>query len=147
TDGTGRPASYDVRYAVGTLTWSDASNVARGSCATPVAGTVIGAKRSCTVLGLAAATAYQVQLVAFRGTLNVNAVFGGLSNIASGTTMAASDPPAPPAVVAVSVSPTSVSVTVGGSLQLTTTLKDTLVGLTLTATTAGGAGGSEAAIV
>jgi hypothetical protein len=38
------------------------------------------------VLGLTPATGYQFQLVAFRGTLNVNAVFGALSNGASGTT-------------------------------------------------------------
>src|SRR5207245_10812517 len=67
SDGTGQAASYDVRYAVGTLSWSAAPSVTRGSCATPVAGTVIGARRSCTVLGLSAGTGYQVQLVAFRG--------------------------------------------------------------------------------
>src|SRR5437588_9802769 len=38
------------------------------------------------MLGVTPASAYTFQLVAFRGTLNVNAVFGGLSNMASGTT-------------------------------------------------------------
>src|SRR5204863_2186825 len=57
-DGTGKPASYDVRAAVHPLTWWSAASVARGTCATPVAGTAIGAKRSCTVLGLVASTAY-----------------------------------------------------------------------------------------
>src|SRR6266705_990610 len=86
-DGTGLPASYDVRYQVGTITWGiTATSVTRGTCATPLAGTGIGATRTCTVLGLTPATAYQFQLVAFRGTLNLNAVFGGLSNITGATT-------------------------------------------------------------
>jgi hypothetical protein len=51
-----------------------------------VAGIAFGAKRTCTVLGLAPVTGYQFQLVAFRGTLNVDAVFGGFSNVVSGTT-------------------------------------------------------------
>ena len=89
--GTGLPASYDVRYAVGTISWGGtAQSVTRGTCATPVAGTAIGAKRTCTVLGLTPATAYQVQLIAFRGTLNLNAVFGALSNIAGATTTGSS---------------------------------------------------------
>jgi len=87
SDGTGQPASYDVRYQVGTITWGGAgSSVSTGTCATPVAGTAIAAKRTCTVLGLTPATAYQFQLVAFRGTLALNAVFGGLSNIVGATT-------------------------------------------------------------
>src|SRR5947208_15235467 len=88
TDGTGQPASYDVRYSVAPISWGSASDVTRGTCTTPVQGTAIGARRTCTVLGLVASTAYQFQLVAFRGTLNMNAVFGGLSNVASATTLA-----------------------------------------------------------
>src|SRR5258706_1995227 len=84
-NGAGQPASYDVRFAAGTISWSSATTVTRGSCATPVAGTAIGANRTCTILGLKPATSYQFQLVAFRGTLNVNAVFGARSNIASGS--------------------------------------------------------------
>jgi hypothetical protein len=64
-DGTGRPASYDMRVAVGAISWGSASEVTRGSCATPVMGSAIGAKLSCTVLGIAASTGYQSQLVAF----------------------------------------------------------------------------------
>jgi hypothetical protein len=60
----------------------------------PMAGTSIGAHRTCTVLGLQPATDYQFQLVAFRGTLNVDAAFGDLSNVASGTTNAGTPPPA-----------------------------------------------------
>src|SRR2546428_333821 len=128
---TGLPASYDVRWAAGALTWSAATAVPQGSCKALLAGTVIGARRSCTVLGLAAAKAYQFQLVAFRGTLNVNAVFGSLSNIASGSTAATT---APAAVAAVSVSPASVSLAAGASQQLTATLKDS-AGMVLTGPT------------
>src|SRR2546426_8023861 len=97
-DGTGKPASYDVRSMAGSsLTWWLANSVTQGSCATPVAGSAIGSKRTCTVLGLAAGATYSFELVAFRGTLNVNAGFGDLSNVATGTTQAAGDPPHPPA--------------------------------------------------
>src|SRR2546422_4950992 len=118
-DGTGQPASYDVRYAAGTLSWGAATEVAQGSCKVPMAGTAIGAKRTCTVQGLAAATGYQFQLVTFRGTLTVNAVVGALSNIASGTTTASTA-----SVAAVTVSPSSVSQLVGATQQLSATLKD-----------------------
>src|SRR5438445_5553231 len=88
-DGTGQPASYDVRYAVGALSWGSAPSVTSGTCATPVVGSAIGAQRSCTVLGLTPATGYQFQLIPFRGTLNMGtAVFGSVSNVASGTTAA-----------------------------------------------------------
>ena len=119
TDGTGAPASYDVRWAAGTITWASGTDVARGSCATPVSGSAIGARRSCTVLGLAAGVGYQFQVVAFRGTLNVNAVFGGLSNAASGTTTASTAP-----VATVTVSPASANVVVGTLQQFTATPKD-----------------------
>ena len=85
-DGTGQPASYIVKYAVGTLAWSTGLAVTRGTCVTPVVGTAIGTTSSCTVLGLTPATAYQFGIVAFRGDVNTNAVFGPLSNLASGTT-------------------------------------------------------------
>jgi len=130
-DGAGQPASYEVRFAVAPLSWGSATSVAQGSCAVPLAGTAIGATRSCTVLGLAPATAYQFQLVAFRGALNVNAVFGALSNVASGTTAASTAP-----VASVTVSPASASLLVGATQQLTATLKDangnTLTGRSVT---------------
>ncbi|PYP40227.1 MAG: hypothetical protein DMD48_04345 [Gemmatimonadetes bacterium] len=85
-DGTGQPASYIVKYGVGTLAWSAGLAVTRGTCVTPVVGTAIGTTSSCTVLGLSPATAYQFGSVAFRGDVNTNAVFGPLSNLASGTT-------------------------------------------------------------
>src|SRR6266571_6023681 len=89
--GTSSPASYDVRFALSPLSWGSAPSVTRGTCAVPLGGSAIGARRSCTVLGLSPSKSYQFQLVPFRGTLNVNAAFGGLSNVASGTT--ASRPP------------------------------------------------------
>src|SRR5438128_389734 len=119
TDGTGQPASYDIRWAVGAISWSSATDVTRGSCTVPVAGSAIGAKRSCTVLGLASVTGYQFQLIAFRGTLNVNAVFGALSNVASGTTTGTAVP-----VASVTVSPAPASVPVGQTVQLTATPRD-----------------------
>ena len=119
TDGAGAPASYDIRWAAGTIAWASATEVARGSCATPVSGSAIGARHSCTVLGLAAGVVYQSQVVAFRGTLNVNAVFGGLSNVATGTTTASTAP-----VATVTVSPASANVAVGALQQFTATPKD-----------------------
>jgi len=118
-DGSGQPAQYDIRYAAGTISWTSATDVTLGTCATPVAGSAIGATRSCTVLGLQSGVTYQFQLVAFRGTLNVNAVFGALSNLASGTTTASTAP-----VASVTLSPASANVVVGAVEQLTATLKD-----------------------
>src|SRR5205814_7883953 len=86
-DGAGKPASYDVRDAGSPISWGSAQSVTRGTCATPVVGTTIGVKHTCIVSGLIQATSYDFELVAFRGTLNVNAVFGGLSNVAKGTTL------------------------------------------------------------
>src|SRR5207237_6270745 len=99
-----------------TLSWGSATAVTVGSCTVPLAGSAIDGSRSCTVLGLAAATGYQFELVAFRGTLNVNAVFGNLSNIASGTTTGT--------VASLTVTPSTVSHSAGAAQQLTATLKD-----------------------
>jgi uncharacterized protein YjdB len=121
TDGTGQPASYDIRYVAGTsLSWGGSvPSVSRGTCATPLAGTTIGTRRTCTVLGLTAGTAYSFQLVAFRGTLTGSVVFGGLSNAVTATTAASTAP-----IASVSVTPASASVTVGNAQQVTATLKD-----------------------
>src|SRR5256885_2565829 len=83
-DGTGTSASYDIRSTAGsTLTWwlTNGALNSRGTCASPMVGTLIGAKRVCTVTGLSPSTTYTFQLVAFRGTLNGGAVFGPLSNV------------------------------------------------------------------
>src|SRR5882762_9560052 len=84
--GIGQPANYDLRYAPGTISWGSGTDATSGTCATPIAGTAIGAQRSCTVLGLKYGTTYEFQLMPFRGTLNVDAMFGNLSNIVRAVT-------------------------------------------------------------
>lgn len=101
-DGTGSPASYQVRYQSPTITWANATVVSSGTCSSPTHGTAIGQVVSCTVTGLSAGTDYQFQAVSYRGALNSDTVvFGGLSNIASATTLTVVEPPppAPPARV------------------------------------------------
>jgi uncharacterized protein YjdB len=121
-DGTGRPAKYDFRYAVGTIAFGSAIDVAQGTCVRPVIGTGIGAKRTCTILGLAPASSYQMQLITYRGTLDSNAVFGDLSNVVSATTAGTIAPAAP--VASVTVGPASASVVIGGTQAFTATLRD-----------------------
>src|SRR5439155_326175 len=111
TDGGRRPAAYDVRYAATPISWGRATSVSQGTCATPLEGTVVGATRRCTVLGLTAGTDYDFQLVAFRGALNANAVFGDLSNIATGTTAPST---APVASVAVALGTATITATSEG---------------------------------
>ncbi len=128
-NGMGQPAKYDVRYAVAPISWGSATAVANGTCATPLAGSAIGAAISCTVQGLSPATDYNFQVVAYRGTLNSQAVLGQTSNVADGTTTGGSNPPPPPpppvpVVTTVSVSPTSASVQVGATTPLSATVKD-----------------------
>jgi uncharacterized protein YjdB len=119
-DGTGQPAKYDVRFAVAPISWGSAPSVTSGTCSTPVAGTAIGSQVSCTVLGLVAATNYNFQLVAFRGTMNLNAVYGSLSNTVAATTTSG----APPPVASVSVSPASSTLQIGATVQLQVTAFD-----------------------
>lgn len=89
SDGLGQPANYEIRYAAGPINWGSATAAGQGgTCASPVAGAAVGAVRTCTVAGLSASTQYQFQVVAFRGTPNVDAVFGSLSNIAAASTTA-----------------------------------------------------------
>ena len=117
-DGNGGAASYEVRLAAGTISWGSAAPVVSGSCSTPLAGTSIGTKRTCTVGGLTAGTSYQFQVVAFRGTLNQNAVFGALSNVATASTIAQI------VVGAVTVSPTAIAGNVGQTGQFTAAVTD-----------------------
>lgn len=91
--GTVQPAKYAVRYGpTAGFGWGT------GTETVPVPGTSpLGGERfQLTIDGLQPATPYSVQLVAFTGTLNVDAVFGGLSNVATGTTLATPPPPPPP---------------------------------------------------
>lgn len=121
-DGTGQPARYDVRYAVAPIQWGSASTSVTGTCATPVTGTAIGVSFSCTILGLAPSTSYNFQVVAFRGTLNVDAAFGNASNIAAASTAAL--PPPTPVVTTVTVLPSPASVVAGATVALTATVRD-----------------------
>jgi uncharacterized protein YjdB len=135
SDGTGAPASYEVRFMPGaSVTWGAATAVPRGTCAPPLAGTAIGAKLSCTVNGLTPSTEYSFELVAFRGTLNVNAVFGPLSNVIDPSTVATRST-GTTQVASVAVSPGSASGAVGQSAQFSATVKDasgnTLAGQTV----------------
>ena len=123
TDGAGQPAKYDVRFAVAPISWGSATSIANGTCATPLAGTAIGSKLSCTVLGLTAGTNYNFQLIAFRGTMNQGAIYGSLSNIASATTTGSVAPPPAP-VASVTVSPSSASLQVGATQQLSAVTRD-----------------------
>lgn len=89
-DGLGQPAKYDARvFAGSSMNWGSADAIAQGTCASPISGSSIGSKRTCTVTGLSPSTQYQFQVGSFRGTLNVDAVYGGLSNVAGATTSAA----------------------------------------------------------
>ena len=80
-DGTGSPTDYALRYDSPSLSWGPAA----GSEVT-VAGTGIGVTTTFTVTGLAPSATYEFGVVAYRGTLNVDAVFGPLSNFVSATT-------------------------------------------------------------
>ena len=119
-DGTGQPANYDVRYAVSPLSWGSASSTTSGTCTTPLSGNAIGSALTCTVAGLNPVTKYNFELVAFRGTLNAGAIFGELSNVVEGTTVASSPIP----VASVTVSPASAAVQAKSTLQLAAITKD-----------------------
>lgn len=128
-DGTGEAASYDVRYSAAPISWGSASSATSGTCATPVAGTGVGSQLTCSILDLSPSTNYSFQLIAFRGTLNSDAVFGGESNVVLASTPADGSPPPPPpppppTVATVSVTPASASIGVGANTTLQATVKD-----------------------
>jgi hypothetical protein len=81
SNGDGGPASYRLRYASPAISWSSATE----ACSSPLAGTSIGAQRSCTVRGLAADAAYDVQVMSYRDA-NGTAEGAVLSNVASAHT-------------------------------------------------------------
>ncbi len=82
-DGAGGAANYAVRTQLGSLAWGTANEVQTGSCAAPVRGQEVGARITCTVLGLDEPTGYEFQVVAFRGEFQNGAIYGALSNVAS----------------------------------------------------------------
>jgi hypothetical protein len=81
-DGTGRPASYRVKYA--TPTWSGWGSAVIG-CGRNLTGTAVGAPMTCTIEGLGPDKGYEVQLMSYQ---SVDGVWVGAlsSNIASGST-------------------------------------------------------------
>jgi fibronectin type III domain protein len=88
--GTSAIPRYLVRYdSLGAFQWSSAPDVLTGNCGAPIVATRAtgGRLRACLLTGLAPGVAYQVQMVAYTGTLNTTAVFGPLSNIVDVTTM------------------------------------------------------------
>jgi len=82
-DGAGDPAAYAIRHALSPIEWE-----AAGATELLVTGAQIGQQREVTITGLSPGTLYDVQLIAYRGTLNVDAVFSELSNVATGSTTA-----------------------------------------------------------
>ncbi len=85
-DGLGQPARYVVRFAEPPIEWGSARDVTEGTCSTPLVGTEVGARLTCTVLELAPATTYEFQVAAYRSTLNLVETFGSPSNVAQRTT-------------------------------------------------------------
>jgi hypothetical protein len=88
-DGTGSGANYEIRFALSPIGWGwgGAEKVSEGSCAGEVLGDEAGAPLTCTVEGLAPGTTYDFQLVSYRGLIaDGSRVYGGLSNVATGTT-------------------------------------------------------------
>lgn len=95
--GAPGPAQYEVRYGTSAgFGWGTGTETAPIPGASPNAGE----RLQLTITGLLPSTSYSVELVAFTGTLNVDAVFGGLSNVATGMTLATLPPPPPPPVSA-----------------------------------------------
>jgi hypothetical protein len=82
-DGEGGVASYGVRYEQPPLDWSGATAV----CGSAIAGTSVGAQRTCTIQGLSSDSDYSVQVMSYR---NGSSGSDGqsLSNVASGHTAA-----------------------------------------------------------
>lgn len=84
-DGTGSPASYMLRHGSPTISWGTAYETE-----VVVEGDAVGESRTYTRAGLEPGTSYEFQTVAYRGTPDVDATFGELSNTASGQTTSGS---------------------------------------------------------
>ena len=111
-NGLGGPSEYTMRYNTPTLRWGDVDDISVGTCRAPIVGRAIGQERRCTVTGLRPGLPYQFQMVAFRGTLNLNAVFSGMSNKITVTTKASPPPTVPGKVLGVQLVITDVVVAV-----------------------------------
>jgi len=119
SDGAGGPADYMIRHGSPTISWGSAAATEQ-----LINGTSVGATPTFTWTGLLPATNHQFQLVAYRGPLAGEHVFGDLSNIVSATTESAPPPP-PPQVASVTVTPASASINVNGTVQLNAVVRDT----------------------
>ncbi len=128
-DGASAPANYELRYSASSFDWATAIGVVRGSCSAPIAGTSVGAVRTCEVRGLSAETQYRFAVRAFRGTFGSGAAYGAVSNIVTGTTAQAP-------IASIAVAPGSASRVVGQTASFTATLRDAagnvLTGRTIT---------------
>jgi hypothetical protein len=80
-DGTGNPAKYALRYGTPTISWGSAYPTE-----VSVEGNSIGSPIQYTWEGLEPGTDYEFQLVSYRGTLEVDATFGGWSDVVPATT-------------------------------------------------------------
>ena len=116
-DGTGSPAKYALRYGTPTMSsWAGAYPTE-----VSVTGTAVGTSIDYTYTGLQSATNYQFQMVSYRGTLNVDATFGGLSNTASAVTTGAATFQTP----TVTATPASLSFSsLNATAQLSAVAKD-----------------------
>ena len=114
-DGAGKAAQYAVRFAPSPIDW-----VAAQASEFVVAGVAVGATLQFEIGSLSTGIQYDVQCVAFRGTLDSYAVFSGQrSNVASGTTTNSTA-----AVAEVSVLPANPTLAVGSTMQLVATPRD-----------------------
>lgn len=80
-DGTGTGAKYALRYGSPTISWGSAFDTERTIESSP-AGQVI----TYTYTNLQPNTNYEFQLVSYRGTLQVDPVFGSRSNVVAAAT-------------------------------------------------------------
>lgn len=121
-DGSGMPARYEVRYATPPIEWS----TAEPACEPDEGSWTIGAPLSCTVEGLAPETDYEFLLLSYRlqGNGRANPRY---SNIAAGTTTAATATPAEPD--AGTVDDLAVAVATDSSLSVRWTQVDDGTGL------------------
>jgi uncharacterized protein YjdB len=92
-DGTGDAADYAVRVGTPGTGWDDATEWGQGSCGSPMAGTAIGAERSCTIEGLEELTTYVAFVRPFRAKSGER-VYAKTAASATGTTLEAPSVPA-----------------------------------------------------
>lgn len=124
-DGTGEPALYSVRYHLHPIGWGwgQATAVLEGTCKSPVVGTGIGKKITCTVDGLSPSTKYDFQLVSYRGSSwDGTIVYGDLSNVATGTTKSSGGETGSGSI---EITPSTLTLTaIGNEAQLSATARD-----------------------